>query len=182
MPIQDEVPKSRITLTYKTDVNGEESPVNLPFRLLILGDFSGGTSKDSQLDLEERKIRSFDGKNTSEVMKDMDTRLSVVVPNRINPDTSESLRVNLSINHMQAFSPKEVAKQVPQIRSLMMLKQLLLELQANIANKKELSAVLNKLYSDKEAFQTIKEKLKDFSIYQLPMPAQSTSKNEGAAS
>lgn len=169
MAVQDEMPKSRITLTYKTEVDGEAAVVNLPLRLLILGDFSAGSSKDRQLDLEERRIRNLDGKNTSDVMKDMNTHLDITVANKINPSSAENLHVSLSVNNMNAFSPKEVAKQVPQIRSLLMLKQLLLELQADIANKKELNLLLNKLYSDKNAIADFKEKLKRFSVYKLPL-------------
>lgn len=169
MAVQDEMPKSRVTLTYKTEVDGEPSVVNLPLRLLILGDFSAGSSKDRQIDLEERRIRNLDGKNTSDVMKDMHTCLDLTVSNKINPSSSENIQVSLSIDNINAFSPKEIAKQVPQIRSLLMLKQLLLELQADIANKKELNLLLNKLYSDKTLLSEFKERLKRFSVYKLPI-------------
>lgn len=168
MPVQDEIPKSRITLTYKTEVNGEEAVVNLPFRLLVFGDFSAGSSKDRKVDLEERKVRSLNGTNTSEVMRDMNTTLNIAVPNRINPQESATMKVNLAINNVNAFSPQEVAKQVPHIRALLLLKELLLELRANLANKKELNALLNKLYCDKESLQKVKEKLRAFAVYQLP--------------
>ncbi len=178
MAAQDEIPKSRITLTYKTEVNGEAAVVNLPFRLLVMGDFSGGSSKDRQMDLEDRKVRSMDGRNSSEVMKDMNTFLNYVVPNRINPSVSEEMEINLTIDHINAFSPKEIAKQVPQIRSLIMLKQLLLELRSNIANKKELNSLLNKLYADPEAFKKVKEKLKNFSVYKLPLDSEKDNEKE----
>ena len=61
MSIQDEIPKSRLTLKYKTEVNGQPEDVNLPLRLAILGDFSGGTSKDRKLDLDERRMRQGQG-------------------------------------------------------------------------------------------------------------------------
>ena len=91
MPVQDEVPKSRITLTYKTEVEGEPAPVELPLRLMIPGDFSLGTSKDRKDDLDDRKLRNFDGTNTSEVMKDMSISLNMVVPNKISPESEEAL-------------------------------------------------------------------------------------------
>lgn len=168
MSIKDEIPRTRVQLTYETEVQGEPAVVDLPLRFLVIGDFSDGTSQDRKVDLEERKVRSFDGRNTSEIIKDMNITTDFVVPNRINPNTSADMKIHLSFDHMNAFSPKEVAKQVPQIRALLMLKQLLLELQANIANKKELSTLLNKLYADKEAYEHIKDKLKQFSAYQLP--------------
>ena len=38
MAITDEIPKSRLTLTYRTTVSGEPEDVALPFRLLIMGE------------------------------------------------------------------------------------------------------------------------------------------------
>lgn len=174
MAAKDEIPRTRVQLSYRTEVDGEPAKVNLPLRLLVMGDFSGGTSKDRQMDLEDRKVRNLDGKNTSEIMKDMNFSADFTVPNKINPKNSRDMKVHLKFDHINAFSPKEIAKQVPQIRGLLMLKQLLLELQANIANKKELSALLNKLYADKEAYESVKEKLKQFSAYQLPIEEESS--------
>ena len=162
MPVQDEVPKSRITLTYKTEVNGEPAPLELPFRVLIPGDFSLGTSTDRQNDLEEREVRNLNGSNTSEVMKSMNIGLDLVVPNKISPETEESIRVNLKVDGLKAFSPESVAHQVPQIRSLLLLKKLLLEIQSNIANKKEFSQLLNKLYSNQNALDKLKEEIKSY--------------------
>ena len=46
MAVQDEVPKSRITLRYRTEIDGTPADIQLPLRLLMMGDFSLGTSKD----------------------------------------------------------------------------------------------------------------------------------------
>jgi type VI secretion system protein ImpB len=37
MAITDEIPKSRLTLTYRTNVHGEAEDVALPFRVLVMG-------------------------------------------------------------------------------------------------------------------------------------------------
>jgi len=167
MAAQDEVARSRVTLRYKTEVNGEEAPEELPFRQLVIGDFSGGTSKDRKEDLENRRIRSFDGNNTSEMINDMDIHVDMVVPNRVDAGKKD-LRVNLKIEGKQSFDPNEIAKQVPHLRGLLQAKQLLLELQSNIANKKELGALLNKLYANEEIFNQVKQgDLKDFSKFQI---------------
>lgn len=167
MAVQDEVPKSRLTITYKTEVNGEPAVVNLPLRLMVLGDFSNGSSKDRKLDLEERKLRSLDGRNTNEMMKDMGISMDVVVPNKINPQ-EEGMRVKVNFDSMSSFSPEEVAKQVPQIRSLLLLKKLLEEIQSNIANKKEFASLVNNLFANKELLSKYREKLKDYEMYRIP--------------
>ena len=167
MPVQDEVPKSRITLTYKTEVDGEPAVVDLPLRLMVLGDFSNGTSKDRQLELEERNLRALDGRNTDQIMEDMGINLDIVVPNKINPK-EQDMRVKLDIDSMSAFSPEAVAKQIPQIRSLLLLKKLLEEVQSNVANKKEFAQLLNKLYADENLLQGLRKKLQNYSMYQIP--------------
>ena len=75
MAVNDEIPKSRLMLRYKTEVDGELKDKELPFRLLVVGDLSQGLSKDRKEDFEERKVRHMDGTIDS-MMNDMD-RLSV---------------------------------------------------------------------------------------------------------
>ncbi len=160
MSVQDEVPKSRITLTYKTEVDGEPAAVDLPFRLMIPGDFSQGTSKDRKLDLDERVPRNLNGSNTADVMREMGISLDIVVPNKINSGDGGDLKVQLKVEGLDSFSPQQIAKQVPQIQSLILFKKLLEEMQSNIANKKEFAQLLNKLYANKEALEGLKEELK----------------------
>lgn len=162
MSVQDETPKSRITLTYRTDIQGEPATVDLPFRLMIPADLSLGTSKDRQQDLDERVPRSLNGSNTNDIMRDMGISLEIVVLNKIGAESQENLNVKLSINSLDSFSPHEVAKQVPEIHSLLLFKKLLEEVQSAIANKKDFAQLLNKLYSNPEALVKMKEELKAF--------------------
>lgn len=177
MTVQQEVPKSRITLTYKTEVDGEPAVVDLPLRLMVLGDFSNGTSIDRTKELDERELRSLNGSNINEIMKNMEIGLDMVVPNKINPNEQE-MRVQLQIENLNSFSPQEVAKQVPQIRSLLLLKKLLEEIQSNVANKKEFANLLNKLFSSEELLNQMREKLQNFSSYRIPLHSDGHEKSE----
>ena len=129
MAVQDEVPKSRITLRYRTEIDGEPADISLPLRLLMLGDFSLGSSKDRKVDLEDRKIRNLDGTNTKAVMKDMKMSLSATVPNMIDPGESENLDIKIPITSLKSFTPDEVAKNVPKLRGLLTLRMLLVEIE-----------------------------------------------------
>ncbi len=168
MAIQDEIPKSRLTLRYKTEVNGEPQDVSLPLRLAITGDFSNGTSKDRKLDLDERRLRNLDGKNTDAVMKDMGISLDFSVANKVDPDEGEDLQVKLPIRSMKSFSPDEVAKNVPKLNGLLMLKRLLEEVISNVDNRKEFRKLLGELMADQEALGKVLEELKGFDSFTLP--------------
>jgi type VI secretion system protein ImpB len=176
MAVQDEVPKSRITLRYRTEINGTPADIDLPLRLMILGDLSQGGSTDRKVDLEERKLRNLDGKNTSAVMKDMKLSVNFSVPNKIDPTNSENLDVNLPFTSMKSFSPEEVAKSVPKLRALMTLKKLLLEVESNIGNSKDLRKLMADLYANPEAFAKVKEELKAFEGYKVPEGADAAKK------
>src|SRR2546430_165800 len=130
MAVQDEVPKSRLTLTYKTEVNGQPEDVNLPLRLMVLGDFSLGTSSDRKVELEERRLRNLDGTNFAGVMKDMNISLPITVPNKIDPDRAEQVDMKIPVTSMKSFHPDEIAKNVPKLRSLLLMKKLLAEVES----------------------------------------------------
>lgn len=168
MPVNDEIPRSRLTLTYRTSVHGEPQDVTLPFRLLIMGDLSRGSSTDRKLDLDQRKIRQLDGKNLDAVMGDMKMSVKMTVPNRIDPDKAEELPVELPIRSMKSFQPAEVAKHVPKIHALLLLKKLLLEVQANLDNRKEFRRLLRALAQDKDAIASLVSELKGFEAFKVP--------------
>jgi len=168
MAIQDEIPKSRLTLRYKTEINGQPEDISLPLRLMVTGDFSQGTSVDRKLDLEERRIRNLDGTNTDAVMKDMGMRLSFAVENKIDPEREEDLQVNIPIDSMKSFSPDRIAEHVPKLKGLLTLKQLVEETLSSVDNRKELRKLLEELMSKPEDLDKILAELKGFESFKLP--------------
>jgi type VI secretion system protein ImpB len=181
MAITDEIPKSRITLTYRTEVRGEPEEVTLPFRVLVMGDLSGGTSRDRQIDLDQRQIRGLDGRNLDAVMADMNMTLRLTVPNKINPQAAgEDLPIELPVRGIKSFSPAEVAKGVPKIRALLLLKKLLLEAQANLDNRKDFRKLVRALATDKEAIGALLKQLEGYETFRLPAPAAAAAGAGGA--
>jgi type VI secretion system protein ImpB len=168
MAISDEIPKSRLTLTYRTTVRGEPEEVQLPFRLVVMGDLSGGSSRDRKVDLDARALRRLDGKNLDAVIEDMKMSVEVTVPNRIDPEKSESLKAKIPISSMRSFSPAEIANHVPKIKSLLVLRKLLMEVQANLDNRKEFRRLMRLLAADKSAVDAIVKELQGFDDFKVP--------------
>jgi len=172
MSVNQEIPKSRITLTYRTAVNGQSEDVQLPLRLLMMGDFSNGTSADRQLDLDRRSIRNLDGTNLNDVMTDMDMSIRFNVPNRINPESAEEIEVELPIVSMESFQPASVASGIPKINALLLLRKLLLEVQGNLDNRKQFRKLLRALAQDKEAVANLLSELSGFDDFKVPQVSQ----------
>jgi type VI secretion system protein ImpB len=169
MAIQDEIPKSRLTLRYKTEIQGQPQEVSLPLRMLVTGDFSLGNSQDRKVDLEERRLRNLNGKNTDAVMKDMGMSLKFAVANKIDPESSEDMNVEIPIDSMRSFSPDEVAKQVPKLRGILQMKKLLEEVISNVDNRKEFRKLLNDLMGNEAALAKMLEQLKGYESMKLPL-------------
>ena len=103
-------------------MDGQLEEKQLPFRLLIMGDLSNGTSKDRALELDQRGFRHLDGRNLNAVMKDMKMSLQLSVDNRVDPDRGETIEVTLPISGMKSFSPAQIAQNVPKLKALQLLK------------------------------------------------------------
>ncbi len=58
-PILDKY-RSRLQITYRTNISGTPVPLKLPFRVLVMGDFKSLDQRNAEgLDLRDRKIRSI---------------------------------------------------------------------------------------------------------------------------
>lgn len=174
MPIQDVLPRSRLTLTYRTTINGEPETVDLPFRLLVMADYSLGSSKDRKKDLEARELRSLNGRNLDSVMKDMDMSISFDVDDKISGGDAK-LPVTLPINGMKSFSPDEIVNSVPKLKALLLLKNLLQELQSSIDNQKDLRKLIQELYTKPEVFTALRGQLKEHDGFKLPARSTTSS-------
>lgn len=174
MSIQDDIPRSRINLRYRTNIKGSGELLELPFRLLLLADLSFGSSVDRGVDLDNRRLRSLDGKNLDSMMEDMRMSMNFKVANFIDPSSQDEedsgLEVELQIKNRKSFIPGEVAQQVPKIRSLLLLRQLLLEMQSNIDNRKELRRIIQEFFSNPDAVASLKKELAGYAQYQIPNP------------
>lgn len=117
--MSDGVPKSRVTLTYDTkQPEGRRKKRELPFRLLILGDVGGEKVKRDKngkhveenqkpvlVPLGERRVRQLNGRNLGEVMRGLRIKVSDV-----KLDGTDSRKVNLLVDSMDAFSPDNVLR------------------------------------------------------------------------
>jgi len=174
VPIQDNLPKSRITLVYRTNINGQPEDVKLPFRVVVLGDFSLGSSTDRQVDLEERKMRSVSPSNISDLMKDMGMSVSFEVDDKISGDGEGKMAVELPINRMKSFHPDEIVHHVPRLKALLLLRKLMLEMQSDIDNRKDLRRKVYELFSNPEEVKKLleSEQLKSYASMRLPAKAK----------
>ena len=110
-------PKERVNVTFKPDTGDATEEIELPLKLMVLGDF---TQRADDRSIEERKPISIDKNSFDEVLAKQELNLTFAVPNELQEETeSEELAVNLNINSMKDFNPTSLVQQVPELQKLM---------------------------------------------------------------
>ncbi|WP_444944028.1 type VI secretion system contractile sheath small subunit [Microbulbifer sp. ZKSA006] len=146
MAIQDTIPKSRMTLRYKTEINGQPEDLELPLRILIMGDFSGPNG--SKLPLADRKIISFKGNNINPVIDKMNVQVSVT-------DADERIHT-IPIKDVDSFHPFNVCKNISSLNDMVRSKRALNTLLSSINNSAKFRDALKSLINNREAIDALK--------------------------
>jgi type VI secretion system protein ImpB len=139
---QEEIPKARINLKLSLHTGGAQKKVELPLKLLVTGDFSNGTE---QRPLSEREKININKNNFNSVLAEFSPAVNLTVENTLAGDGSEE-NVKLAFNDMKDFEPEQVARQIPQLKAMLSMRNLLRDLKSNLLDnstfRKELEIIL----------------------------------------
>ena len=145
-------PKERVNIVYKTFIGDAQEDVELPMRFLVMGDF---TNRPDSTPIEEREPISVDKDNFDEVLAAQKVSLQANVSDRLSEGEDNELSVDLKFESMKDFTPDRICAQVPELRSLVELRDALTVLKGPLGNvpafRKRLEAVLD----DPEAQQRL---------------------------
>ena len=136
-------PKERVNITYKPATGDAQEQVELPLKMLMLGDF---TFRADSTPLEERKPISIDKDNFAEVMAKQELAVGVSVPDRLSGTEGAEMAVKLKFESMRDFEPEGIVRQVPELRQLLELRAALSALRGPLGNipafRKKIEALL----------------------------------------
>jgi type VI secretion system protein ImpB len=107
-------PKERVNITYKPATGNAKEEVELPLKLLMLGDY---TQRPDPRPLEDRKPISVDKDNFQKVMGEQKLGLSFNVKDRLTEGEDSEITVNLKFRRLSDMEPEAIANQVPSSRS-----------------------------------------------------------------
>jgi type VI secretion system protein ImpB len=148
-------PKERINITYKPAIGNAQEDVELPLKLLFIGDYTG---RHDPRPLEDRKPINIDKDNFQQVLSEHNVDLQMSVPDLLSGEKDATLDVKLKFKHLKDFGPEAVAMQVPELRRLLELRGALTALKGPLGNVPAFKKKIQSLLNDQNArSQLIKE-------------------------
>lgn len=141
---QNEVPKARVNIKLDLHTGGAQKKVELPLKLMVMGDYSNGKEQRS---LSERSKVDINKNNFDSVLAEFSPSLKLAVENTLVNDDSDTC-VELNFQNMKDFEPEQVARQIPHLRALLAMRNLLRDLKSNLLDNATFRHELERILKD----------------------------------
>lgn len=148
-------PKERVNITYKPATGDAQENIELPLKLLMMGDY---TLRPDDRMVEDRKPINVDKDNFNEVMRSQNLSLKLNVENKLSEEGGQ-MAVDLKFNTLSDFNPESIANQVPEMNKLLQLRTALQALKGPLGNIPEFRKKLQELLDDVEAREKLLKEL-----------------------
>ena len=118
-------PKERINVKYVPATGDQQEEIELPLRLMVLGNFTGQTDETP---VEDRQVLSVDKNSFATILEDTNIEREVTVKNTLIDEEDAELTASIKIKSMADFGPDSIVQQVPDLKSLADLREALVAL------------------------------------------------------
>ena len=149
-------PKERINISYKPAVGNAKEGVELPFKLLVLGDF---TQRESEGPLEDKELLNLNKHNFSDVMSSLDLKLEFSVENKMSSQESDAINISLDINSLSDFEPDSIIDKVDELKAVLELRDALKALKGPIGNSPQMRKQIRQILEDDASRNVLKREL-----------------------
>jgi type VI secretion system protein ImpB len=150
-------PKERINIVYKPETGDAQQEVELPLKLMMIGDY---TLRDDDTPVEDRKPIGIDKDNFNDVLGKHNLSLDLNVPNQLSGQDDDELSVSLKFETMKDFQPESVARQVPELAKVLELREALVALKGPLGNVPAFRRMIQAALSDEDARDKLLKELK----------------------
>jgi type VI secretion system protein ImpB len=152
---QNEVPKARVNIKLDLHTGDAQKKVELPLKLMVMGDYSNGRE---QRPLSERAKVGIDRNNFDSVLAEYAPEVKLAASNTLADDAGE-IPVELSFRKMKDFEPEQVARQIPQLRALLAMRNLLRDLKSNLLDNATFRQELERILMDESLSDELRGEL-----------------------
>ena len=138
-------PKERVNITYKPATGDAQAEVELPLKVLVLGDF---TMKADDRPVDDRKPINVDKDTYDDVLKAQKLSIDLAVPNKLVPDSEDNIAISLKFDSLRDFEPDAIVENVPELKEIIDLHNALKALKGPLGNVPDFRKKLQALIED----------------------------------
>ena len=151
-------PKERINIKYVPATGDQQAEIELPLRLMVVGDFKGHTE---ELPVEEREAVRIDKTTFNSVMEKAELKVNLTVDDHLSDDAGDdaTLPVELKFSSLQDFSPDNIAANLPELNKLLELREALVALKGPLGNVPAFRTKLQELLDDEQTREKLASEL-----------------------
>lgn len=154
---QNEIPTSRVNIKLDLHTGGAQKQVELPLKLICMGDYSNG--KETRT-ISERKKININKNNFNQVLAEFNPALQIIVEDTLSNEklSNENVEraINLDFTNIKDFEPESIARQIPELRAILSMRNLLRDLRSNILDNMAFRKEFEKILKD----QSLSDKLR----------------------
>jgi type VI secretion system protein ImpB len=149
----------RVQVSYEVQIGDAIEMKELPFVVGVLGDFTGNPAEPLPR-LKERRFVEITPDNFDRVLEKMKPHLAFAVENKLSEESdAPQLKVDLSFESMEDFSPERVASKVKPLKELLELRRNLSDLAGTLQTNDTLDQLLLEAVNNTEMREKLKSEL-----------------------
>ncbi|MBZ7323454.1 type VI secretion system contractile sheath small subunit, partial [Klebsiella oxytoca] len=133
-----------VNLQLDLHTGGAGKKSELPLKLLAVGDFSNGKEQRS---LSERNKININKNNFDSVMAELLPTVDLLVESTLSGEARVE-NIKLNFGSVKDFEPEQVARNIPSLRALISMRNLLRDLKSNLLDNVEFRRELEKIMKD----------------------------------
>lgn len=149
-------PKERVNIVYKSATPEGMEEVELPLKVLMVGDYMG---RQDNRPVEERKPINIDKSNFNKVMAEQNLSVDITVADKLSGVKDASLGMKLNFKSLADFEPDALVNSVPELKKLVELRAALTALKHPLGSVPAFRKKLQALLGDDAARQKLTSEL-----------------------
>ncbi|WP_105437009.1 type VI secretion system contractile sheath small subunit [Neorhizobium sp. T25_13] len=125
-------PKERVNIRYKPATGDAKEEVELPLKMVFLGDY---TLKGDDTPVEDRELINVNKDNFNDVMKGHNLSLDIAVDDKLSEEADAGqMNLSLKLESLNDFTPEAIVRQTPELNKLLELREALVALKGPLGN------------------------------------------------
>ncbi|MDR1870659.1 MAG: type VI secretion system contractile sheath small subunit [Deltaproteobacteria bacterium] len=158
--------KERVAIVYKSSQSNQD--VELPFKILLMGDFS--RSSDNNIPLDQRPTIPITKENLDAALKGLSIKFEAKLKNHLAKEATEPLLLTHKFRALADFEPRRIIESCPPLAKINTLSQSLARAKKLLIIRPTVLEKLKVILKSHQGKETLLKEVEDYLRPQDPPP------------